>query len=84
MNHLLSRSVALARSSLASARADLDDAVESISDTAGQTVIASSNVMGLLLRVVAARRHLETVERAPDQRRHAADTLSRQSPGQNR
>ena len=75
-----SNTVALARSSLVSARADLDDAVRSISDAEGQTIMASPNVVDLLLRVVAARRHLEAVERAPDPRRPAADTPPTRSP----
>jgi len=48
--------------------------------SSGQTVVASSDIMGLLLRVVAARRHLESVERIPDRRRASADTLSARSP----
>jgi len=80
MSQFHSRTVALARTSLASARADLDDAVQSIPDSEGQTVVASSDIMGLLLRVVAARRHLESVERIPDRRRASADTLSARAP----
>jgi hypothetical protein len=57
------RTIALARSSLADARFDLDDAVSALSDTKDETVMATSNLVGLLLRVVAARRHLEDVER---------------------
>lgn len=58
--------VALARSSLADARVDLDDAVRSLSGTGVETVMASSNIVGLLLRVVAAKEHLENVERGPN------------------
>ena len=60
-----SKTVALARGSLADARAELDTAVGSLSDTDGETVMASSNIVGLLLRVVAAKRHLENVEGRP-------------------
>lgn len=58
-----SKTIALARSSLADARLDLDDAVSALSNTDNETVMATSNLVGLLLRVVAARRHLEDVER---------------------
>jgi hypothetical protein len=58
--------VALARSALADARVDLDDAVSSLSDTKDETVMATSNLVDLLLRVVAARHHLEDVERRPN------------------
>jgi hypothetical protein len=84
MNHAESKTVALARSALASERADLDDAVSLISDDEGQTVIASSKIMELLLRVVAARRHLEKVERAPDPRHRSADALAGRSASQDR
>ena len=57
-----SRTIALARSSLADARVDLDDAVSSLSNTNDETVVATSNLVDLLLRLVAARRHLEDVE----------------------
>ncbi len=58
-------SVALARRSLSDAHTDFDDAVKSLSKTDGETVMASSNLVGLLVRVLAARRHLEDVERWP-------------------
>lgn len=58
--------LALARSSLSDARTTLDDAVRSLSaDDADETVIADPHLVALLLRVVAARRHLEDVERRP-------------------
>lgn len=57
-----SRTIALARSSLADARVDLDDAVSALSSTNAETVVAPPDLMGLLCRVVAARRHLEDVE----------------------
>ena len=63
---LRSKTVALARSSLADARVDLDDAVRGLSDTCVDTVMASSDIVGLLLRVVAAKEHLENVERSPN------------------
>jgi len=84
MNDAESKTVTLARSALASERADLDDAVGLISDDEGQTVIASSKIMELLLRVVAARRHLEQVERTPDPRRRSTDALAPRSASPNR
>jgi predicted site-specific integrase-resolvase len=60
-----SKTVALARTSLADARVDLDDAVRSLSESDGETIMATSNIVGLLLRVVAAKEHLENVERGP-------------------
>ena len=60
-----SKTVSLARSSLADARVELDDAVRSLSEGDGETIMASANIVGLLLRVVAAKEHLENVERGP-------------------
>lgn len=60
-----SKSVALARSSLAEARVDLDDAVRSLSGPSGETVMASANVVDLLFRVVTARQYLEKLESLP-------------------
>jgi hypothetical protein len=57
-----SMTVALARSSLADARVDLDNAVSSLSRTHDETVMATSSLVDLLLRVVTARRHLEDLE----------------------
>lgn len=60
-----SKTIALARCSLADARVELDDAVRGLSGTGVDTVMASSDIVGLLLRVVAAKEHLENVERSP-------------------
>jgi hypothetical protein len=58
--------VVLARKSLAEARTDLDDAVMCLPNTGDDKVVATATVVDLLLRVVAARRHLEEVERIPN------------------
>lgn len=59
-------SVASARSSLSDACTNLDDAVRSLSDEdADETVMANPALVALLLRVVAARRHLADIERRP-------------------
>jgi hypothetical protein len=65
INDPRTKTVALARSSLADARVELDDAVRSLSGNDSETVMASANIVGLLLRVVAAKQHLESVERGP-------------------
>jgi hypothetical protein len=65
LNDARSKSVALAQSSLADARVELDNAVRSLSGNDGETVMASANIVDLLLRVVAAKQHLENVERGP-------------------
>lgn len=54
--------VADARRSLDSACRDLDDAVLALTDTVGDDVMASPGLVALLLRVVAARRHLTGVQ----------------------
>ena len=54
--------VARARTLLAEARVELDSAVSSLSSGVKE-VMASSAVVDLLIRVVAARRHLEDLER---------------------
>ena len=59
-----SKTIALARSSLTDARVELDDAVNRLSDTGVETVMASSNIVRLLHRVVAAKEHLESMERS--------------------
>ncbi len=59
------KSVALARRTLSDAHTDFDDAVRSLPKIDGETVMASSNLVDLLVRVLAARRHLEDVERRP-------------------
>ena len=58
--------VEAARSFLSDACANLDDAVRSLSasDTE-ETVMANPALVALLLRVVAARRHLESLELLP-------------------
>jgi len=58
-------SVVLARTSLDDACNDLDDAVRSLSEIDGGTVMANNGLVTLLFRVVAARRNLEAVERPP-------------------
>jgi hypothetical protein len=61
-----SESVALARTSLTDACSNLDDAVRTLSeDNSDETVMANPTLVTLLLRVVAARRHLHDVERRP-------------------
>ena len=59
------KSIALARTSLSDARIELDHAVRSLSETPDETVMATSGIVDLLLRVVAARRHLEDLESRP-------------------
>ena len=55
-----------ARFDLDDAERSLDDAVRSLSDTDDDTVMATSNLVDLLLRVVAAKRHLKDVESRPN------------------
>ena len=57
--------LAVARRSLKSACDELDHAVRSLPDAFGDNVMASPRLVALLLRVVAARRHLASVERVP-------------------
>jgi hypothetical protein len=57
--------VGRARASLDDACDELDDAVGSLSEIEGETVMVSADLVTLLLRVVAARRHLNDLERAP-------------------
>jgi hypothetical protein len=57
-----SMAVARARKSLARARVELDSAVGSLSTGVNEKVMASSEVLALLIRVVDARRHLESLE----------------------
>lgn len=54
---------AAAQTSLDDACSDLDDAVRSLSEIDGETVMANTGLVTLLFRVVAARRNLEAVER---------------------
>lgn len=59
--------VEAARSFLSDACTNLDDAVRSLSESdTEETVMANPALVTLLLRVVAARRHLEILERLPD------------------
>jgi hypothetical protein len=51
-----------ARASLEHACDDLDAAVRALAEPDGETVMASPVLLGLLVRVVAARRHLKAVE----------------------
>ena len=55
--------VAQARTSLVDACAALDDAVRSLAEPDGQTVMASEEVVALLGRVLSARRILGDIER---------------------
>ncbi len=61
-----SKRLALARRSLSDAHTDLDDAIKSLSRTEGEKVMATSNLVGLLRRVVVAKRNLEAVESPPN------------------
>jgi len=63
-----STTLARARASLCDARSELDDAVSSLPQTDGETVVVSSELVILLLRVVAAKHHLEEIERLPNAR----------------
>lgn len=65
LDDIRSKTIALARGSLADARVELDDAVRCLSGTGVDTVMASSDIVCLLLRVVAAKEHLESVEHRP-------------------
>jgi len=58
----LAAAVATARNVLADARFHLEDAVSSMSPQSHQTVIASSIVVHLLGRVVAAQRQLDELQ----------------------
>jgi hypothetical protein len=60
---LQATTVARARLSLDDACGHLDDAVRSLSEFEGETVMANADLVSLLLGVVAARRHLVDVER---------------------
>jgi hypothetical protein len=51
--------VARAQASLDQARNELDSAMLSLATTGGDTVLASAELVALLLRVVTARRYLE-------------------------
>jgi len=51
-----------ARQSLDGACHDLDDAVRALAGTCGDDVMASPGLAALLLRVVVARRHLDSVK----------------------
>jgi hypothetical protein len=53
----------LAVASLDVACRDLDDAVLAIPNAPGDNVMASSTLVGLLIRVMAARRHVSALER---------------------
>jgi len=54
--------VAVARRSLESARAHLDDAVGTLPDREGDDTMATPALLALLLNAVAARRHLADLE----------------------
>jgi hypothetical protein len=59
-------SLSLAQTSLDDACSDLDDAVRCLAEQDDDTVMANAELVGLLLRVVGARRHLDDVERGPE------------------
>jgi hypothetical protein len=50
-----------ARASLDAARSALDTAVGSLAENGGETVMASADVVALLLRVVQAQRHFAEI-----------------------
>jgi hypothetical protein len=58
----LSESIAVARKSLEIARACLDDAVSALPEVQGDRTMATPGLIALLLRAVAARRHLNALE----------------------
>jgi hypothetical protein len=60
----LGSTVAQARTSLVDACAALDDAVRLLVEPDGQTVMASDEIVALLVHVVSARRLLVEIERA--------------------
>jgi hypothetical protein len=68
VSDIVSIAVARARTSLDAACSDLDDAVRSLSEIDGETVMANPGLVDLLLRVVTARRHLHDTERSPGAR----------------
>jgi hypothetical protein len=55
--------IARAQASLGDACGDLDAALMSLTDIEGEAVMANAELVGLLLRVVVARRDLSTLER---------------------
>ena len=57
-----SGTLTLAVESLDVACRDLDDAVLALPDLSGDDVMASAGLVGLLFRVVAARRHVKQLE----------------------
>ena len=59
---MTSLSVAAARRLLQSARDELDVAVQEVPDVEGDNTMATPALLALLLRVVAARRHLTGLE----------------------
>jgi hypothetical protein len=58
----LSESIADARRSLENARACLDHAVSALPEVQGDSTMATPGLIALLLRAVAARRHLNALE----------------------
>lgn len=58
-----STAVVRAQASLEAACSDLDAVVSSLTDVEGESVMANAELVGLLLRVAAARSHLKDVER---------------------
>jgi hypothetical protein len=58
----LSESIAAARKSLQNARECLDNAVSAMPEVQGDRTMATPGLIALLLRAVAARRHLNALE----------------------
>jgi hypothetical protein len=54
--------VVLARHDLAAARAALDEAVAAAPDLCRQRIMATPGLLGLLVRVVSAKKHLKALE----------------------
>ena len=62
-NDIRSGTLELALDSLDVASRDLDDAVLAMPNAPGDNVMVSSSLVGLLLRVMTARRHVTVLER---------------------
>ena len=61
-NDVNPETLTLALASLDGACRDLDDAMLALPNLRGDDVMASSSLVGLLFRVVAARRHVKQLE----------------------
>jgi hypothetical protein len=62
-NDVTPRTLKLALESLDIACRDLDDAVLAMPNATGDNIMVSSSLVGLLLRVMTARRHVSVLER---------------------